>query len=69
MKLYLWLFAITFFVHENTYFGWNLFPKSDAELIADGIALLLSSMAMLASTNKIIVNVTQVDTKPTTKKE
>lgn len=69
MKFYLWLSAIVFFMNQNNYFGWNMLPHSDAELIADGITLILSSMAMLASTNKITIHVTYNNEKPTIEKE
>lgn len=39
--------AIVFFITENQYFGWNGSPKSDAELIADGIVVLLFALAFL----------------------
>lgn len=32
----------------NSFFGWNLFPKSEAELICDGIFLLGLSVLMVA---------------------
>lgn len=35
------LIAAGFFWHMNSYFGWNASPKSDAELIADGILFLI----------------------------
>lgn len=35
------LLALGWFALVNWYFGWNAFPMSDAELIADGIGLLL----------------------------
>ena len=40
-----WLLAIYFCIEDKAYFGWNLSPKSDAELIADGICVLLFSLA------------------------
>ena len=33
-------------VHENIYFGWNLLPKSDAELIADTLVFLIFALAI-----------------------
>jgi hypothetical protein len=39
---YCWyIVPLTYFINQNSYFGWNRLPKSDAELIADGITLLL----------------------------
>lgn len=46
IRLWLWVIAIAFFVEQNAYFGWNTFPKSDAELIADGIGFLLTALAV-----------------------
>ena len=37
--------ALPFFFLQNQYFGWNSWPKSDAELMADGITILLIAMA------------------------
>ncbi len=37
--------AFMFFILQNRYFGWNGFPTSDAELIADGITVLLISIS------------------------
>lgn len=42
-----WVVVVEFFIKQNKYFGWNLEPQSDAELIADGITLLLVSLALL----------------------
>lgn len=39
------LFAGWYFVAENNYFGWNQLPASPEELIADGIFLVLLSLA------------------------
>lgn len=39
--------AAFFAVWENAYFGHNLFPQSDAELIADGLVLLMVILANL----------------------
>lgn len=46
MSIYLWCLALAFFIEENSYFGWNMLPHSDAELIADGIGLILFSLAI-----------------------
>ena len=45
-----WIFfmANAFAFEENAYFGWNMFPKSDAELIADGLVFLLFALAIVA---------------------
>lgn len=41
------VFALYFSLIETIHFGWNASPKSDAELICDGIALLIASLAFL----------------------
>jgi len=45
MKLLPWTLAIFFGLYETAYFGWNMTPHSDAELMADGVTLLLFSLA------------------------
>jgi hypothetical protein len=40
--------AVGFYWLQNTYFGWNAAPRTDAELLADGITSLLFAMAFLA---------------------
>lgn len=42
----LYFIAIWFWMTETQYFGWNLMPKSDAEVICDGIALVLLAIAI-----------------------
>lgn len=44
-----WAMTGIFAVCQNAYFGHNAFPKSEAELIADGITLLLAALAVVAS--------------------
>ena len=44
----IFLFALFFAWEQNSYFGWNMTPKSDAELMADGITLLLLALSILA---------------------
>jgi ammonia channel protein AmtB len=41
----LWLLAIVFAGLSNAYFGWNWRPKSDAEMICDGIVFVLVAIA------------------------
>jgi len=45
----LWFIAIMFAIEQNIYFGWNAVPRSDAELIADGITMVLFALAALGS--------------------
>lgn len=42
-----WIVVVEFFINQNKYFGWNLEPKSDAELMADGITSVLALLALL----------------------
>lgn len=49
MILAAWTPAVLFYFLQNNHFGWNQFPKSDAELIADGINLALFSLAIIAT--------------------
>lgn len=43
----IFLFAIFFGLVEKAYFGWNAWPESEAELICDGIAMLIASIGLL----------------------
>ena len=47
MNWYVLAFAVSAFVHQNNYFGWNAKPQSDAELIADLITILIFALAFL----------------------
>lgn len=40
------LFAISFYILENRYFGWNKLPQSQAEVIADGIVVILLAISL-----------------------
>jgi hypothetical protein len=39
--------ALFFAFWQNAYFGHNAFPRSDAELMADGVVLLLTALGVL----------------------
>lgn len=45
----IFIFAVGWFVLQNAYFGWNAFPRSDAELISDGIGFLLLALWVIES--------------------
>lgn len=45
----LWLLPILFAVASNGYFGWNWTPKSDAEMICDGIVFVLVGIAAVGT--------------------
>jgi hypothetical protein len=49
VNIKVFIIATMFAVVENAYFGWNLTPKSDAELICDGIAMVMYALAFLRS--------------------
>jgi hypothetical protein len=38
--------CIAWVIGSNAYFGWNWRPQSDAELLADGIGLILAVVAL-----------------------
>ena len=50
----LWLIAMAWSIGETSYFGWNMFPKSDAELMADGLACLLFALAYFGRKTVVI---------------
>lgn len=45
--LLIWLPVIAFTFAETAHFGWNLYPKTDAEFICDGIGLVLLVLAFI----------------------
>lgn len=47
MNFNLVLLSLMFGVMETAYFGWNLTPQSDAEMICDGITLLIFALAFV----------------------
>lgn len=48
----IWFIALLFFVEENQFYGWNHWPKTGGELIADGIFCLLMALAYLGERMK-----------------
>jgi hypothetical protein len=53
--------AVSYFVEQNNYFGWNQKPKSDNELLTDGICVICFLLAAIPwgqskSAVKVIVN-------------
>lgn len=42
------LLAIFFGFVETAYFGWNMTPQSDAEIICDGIVFVLVALSFVA---------------------
>lgn len=46
MNWLVFFIALAYSVEQNNYFGWNWLPKSDAELITDGITALLFVIAL-----------------------
>ncbi len=49
-----WL-AICFFIHQNHYFHWNAEPQSDAELLADGLTILLFMLALWPKSKTTVI--------------
>jgi len=50
MNRTIFICAIIFGIIETAYFGWNFTPQSDAEMICDGITMIIASMAFLGRT-------------------
>lgn len=48
----IWCMGMIFGLVETRHFGWNLTPQSDAEVICDGITVLLFALAILAYREK-----------------
>ncbi len=46
MGIIIVLIGILYGFTETAYFGWNFFPKSDAEMICDGIGILITVIGM-----------------------
>jgi hypothetical protein len=51
-NLFIVCIALIYFLEENRYFHWNKYPKSDAELICDGILFVIFALACLRSGDK-----------------
>lgn len=49
MILAAWAIALFYAVWMNSYFGHHMLPASDAEVIADGLSLLLTMMAIVVT--------------------
>lgn len=41
----IWALALFYAFWETAHFGWNMIVKTDAEMVCDGLALLLFSLA------------------------
>lgn len=57
MKKLMWLIAVLWFLTENQFFGWNLTPQSANELLADGIAYILISLAVMSGRLGVTITV------------
>lgn len=42
----LYVIAGIYWLSETAYFGWNWSPQSSAEVVADGIAMILLALAI-----------------------
>lgn len=47
MNISVLFMALAFSVIETAYFGWNLTPQSDAEMICDGIAGVIFALSFV----------------------
>ena len=47
MNITVFTFGIFYWLMETAYFGWNFAPSSDAEIICDGIAGLITALAFV----------------------
>ena len=41
------IMALAFGISKTRYFGWNMHPESDAEIICDGITMLIGALAFV----------------------
>jgi hypothetical protein len=48
MNRRLWILALTWITAETWYFGWNWVPHSNAEIICDGIGMLIMALAIFS---------------------
>jgi len=48
MNIRIFILASLFGLIETAYFGWNMFPKSESELVCDGITMILFAMSLRA---------------------
>lgn len=58
-RLFRILLAVSYFMEQNEYYGWNAKPKSDMELLTDGIWALLVILALWPETknvNQVTIN-------------
>lgn len=47
-----WCMGMAFAIAETVHFGNNLTPHSDAEMICDGIAVLIMALSLLVPSEK-----------------
>lgn len=41
-----------FWLIETAHFGWNFLPSSDAELVCDGIVVLITALSFMTVVNR-----------------
>jgi len=44
---YILFIAVMFGISKNQYYGWNFNPQSDAEMICNGIIMLIVALALV----------------------
>jgi hypothetical protein len=54
LNLYVLFIAMVFFFEQNIYWGWNIMPVSERELITDGFNLILLSLAWIMPKTQVI---------------
>lgn len=47
MNIGIFVMGFVFGIIETGYFGWNFTPQSDAEMICDGIAVLIMALSLV----------------------
>lgn len=45
LNLFVLLIAVAFFIEQNLFWGWNIMPASERELITDGFNMILFALA------------------------
>jgi len=50
------LLGVSFWLYETAYFGWNLRAGSDAEIICDGIALIIMCIGFVPIRADVVID-------------
>ena len=62
-RLFRVFLAVSYFVSQNNYYGWNAKPKpqSEMELLIDGIWILLLMLAVWPESKPVTVTINQAE--------